>query len=151
MQLWISLERSLTHHVALALDLSAPLRTAALSGPEGTTHIGAYLAGAAFLLQTRAVNDRVFVNAGLGLGALRVSFDSDANAPLLSRSSGVTTVASYVRSDVGVELVPWLRLGARVSCGAALNRVDIDFAGNAAGSWGRLFTGAFLLAEVPWR
>jgi hypothetical protein len=151
LQIWVSLQRSLSHHAALALDLSAPLRAGALSGPEGTAHIATYMAGVAFLLQTRAAADRIFINGGVGLAALRVSFDSDANAPLLAHSTGVTTGAAYVRSDIGVELASWLRLGVRASAGAALSRVDVRFAGNDAGSWGRPFAGAFFLAEVPWR
>jgi hypothetical protein len=151
LQIWVSLQRSLSHHAALALDLSAPLRAAALSGPEGTAHIGTYMAGVAFLLQTRTAADRIFINGGVALAALRVSFDSDANAPLLAHSTGVTAGAAYVRSDIGVELASWLRLGVRASAGAALSRVDVRFAGNDAGSWGRPFAGAFFLAEVPWR
>ncbi|MFZ5892565.1 MAG: hypothetical protein ACOY0T_16020 [Myxococcota bacterium] len=151
LQLWISLERSLSHHVALALDLSAPLRAAALDGPEGTAHIGTYLVGAVFLLQTRTSNGRWFVNAGPGLAAMRLSFDASPNAPLFKNASGVTTAAAYARSDFGVELVPWLRLGARATSGVAFDRIDVRFAGNQAGSWGRFFAGAFFLAEVPWR
>jgi len=151
LQLWLSLERSLNPSMALALDLSAPLSAGSLSGPEGSTRVGTYLAGAVFLLQGRSKAPRFFFNAGLGLAVLRIALDGEANAPLVNNSSSVITAATYLRSDVALELAPWLRLGARATLGASLDRVEVRFAGNDAGSWGRPFAGAFFLAEVPWR
>lgn len=151
LQLWVSLERSLNPHMALALDLSAPLSAGSLSGPEGSTRVGTYLAGGVFLVQGRSKDRRFYFNAGLGLAALRIALDSEANAPLVNNSSSVITAATYLRSDVALELASWLRLGARGTFGVSFERVEVRFAGNDAGSWGRPFAGAFFLAEVPWR
>lgn len=151
LQLWLSLQRSFSKNVALAIDLSAPLLTASLTSPEGTTRIGSYLAGVAFLLQTRSESGFVFVNGGVGVGAARLSFSGEANPPLLGRSGGVTSATAYVRSDLGVELLPWLRLGARGTAGATSQKMNLTLAGNDGGSWGRIYAGAFFLAEVPWR
>lgn len=150
LQLWLSLQRSFSKNVALAIDLSAPLLTASLTSPEGTTRIGSYVAGVAFLLQTRSESGLIFVNGGVGIGAARLSFNGEANPPLLGRSGGVTSATAYVRSDLGVELVPWLRLGARGTAGATSHKMNLTLAGNDGGSWGRIYTGAFFLAEVPW-
>ncbi len=151
LQLWLSLPRSFSKHVALAIDLSAPLLTASLTTPEGTTRIGSYLAGVSFLLQTRSESGLLFVNGGVGVGASRLSFSGEASPPLLGRSGGVTSATAYVRSDLGVELLPWLRLGARGTAGATSQKMNLALAGNDGGSWGRIYAGAFFLAEVPWR
>ncbi|HET9958057.1 MAG TPA: hypothetical protein VFQ61_26355 [Polyangiaceae bacterium] len=151
LQLWLSLQRSFSQNVALAIDLSAPLLNASRTLPEGTTRIGTYVAGIAFLLQTRSQSGRFFANGGAGLGAMRLAVAGETSAPLVSRSVGVTSVAGYIRSDVGAELAPWLRLGARAIAGATPEKLEITVAGNEGGSWGRFYAGAFFLAEVPWR
>jgi hypothetical protein len=151
LQLWLSLNASLSPRIALALDLSAPLQAATLSGPEGSAEIGAYLAAVMVVARLHEPGSRFFSNVGLGAGALRLSANGHAEGALRSQSLAQLTAVAYARGDAGVELAPWLRVGGRAVLGSALDRITLQFAGNEAGSWGRGLFGLLALAELRWQ
>jgi hypothetical protein len=151
LQLWVSLHTSLSRRIGLALDLSAPLQAATLSGPEGSADIGAYLAAVVLVGRLQPPGSRFFSNLGLGAGAARISADGTSEAPLVSNSVSQVTGVVYARADAGFEVSPWLRLGGRAVLGSVLDRVTLRFAGNEAGTWGRQLFGALALAELRWQ
>ena len=150
-QTWLSLYRFLTDQWALALDVSAPVRNASLSGPEGSARISTFLAGAALFTSYEDRKNGVYVSGGAGAGVLRIEADGTAVQPFLSQDRSIVTGAVYARGDAGLEAASWLRFGVRGVVGATTSKVAVRFAGNEAGSWGRPFLGAMAIAELTWR
>lgn len=151
LQAGLSLNRSISARWGFALDLSAPVRGASLSGIEGSTSVGTYLLGAGLVTRVQGPATPLFATAGLSAALVYITFKGDAREPLVSSSDSALTAAAYLRGDVGLEPVSWFRFGVRGILGASASRVRVQFAGNEAGSWGRTFAAAFVLAEVPWR
>ena len=152
LQAWLTFHRAIGRRWGLALDLSAPVRRATVSGIEGSARVGTYLAGAAALLRLDAPGSGLYAGAGAGVAVVRVGVEGQtAIAMLTSGSDSAITGAGYLRADGGFEVARWFRFGARVVAGAALDRVAIHFAGNEGGSWGHVFGAALLLAELHWR
>ena len=150
LQLWLSLHHFFGRRLGLAADFALPIVRAALDGPEGTAKIGCAMAGLALLARVRSAPTGWFLTGGLGVAVLRLSIEGEARPTLTSSSSSALTGATYARADGGYAPADWLRLGARVQGGAALDRLHLRFAGNDAGSWGRVFAAAALFAEVGW-
>jgi hypothetical protein len=150
-QTWLSLYRFLNDRWALALDVSAPVRTATLSGPEGSARLNTFLAGAALFTSYEDRDNGVYVSGGAGAGVLRIEADGSAVEPFLSHDRSTVTGAVYARGDAGLEAARWLRFGVRGVVGATTSKVAVRFAGNEAGSWGRPFLGALAIAELTWR
>jgi len=150
LQIWLSLHRFFGRRFGLAGDFSLPVVRAALDGPEGTARIGTAMAGLAVLARLHAAPSAWFLNAGLGVAALRLGIEGEAAPTLTSSSTSVVTGAGYARLDGGYAPTDWLRLGAHVLGGAAFDRVHFRFAGNDAGAWGRPFAAAAIFAEVVW-
>jgi hypothetical protein len=149
LQLCVSLQRSVSEHWGLGLDLSAPLVGGELSGPEGSTRVGLYSAGFALFIAT-APSSAVFASAGLGVAVASLRFEGQAVSPLQGESVGVWTGAGVARTELGVTPARWLRVGVTGVAGATFDRVLVDFAGSEAGEWGPGFVAAFLFAGVPW-
>jgi hypothetical protein len=146
----LSLHRSIARHWGLALDLGVPVRSASLSGLEGSTSVGTYLLGGGVFRRFAGASTPFFATAGLGAALLYVTFQGDTHSPLVSSSDGAFTMATYLRGELGLQPTTWLRLGVRGLAGASATRVKVQFAGNEAGSWGGGLLAAFALAEVPW-
>jgi hypothetical protein len=151
LQVWLSLHRTLTPRLAVAVDASGPLRPATQSGPEGSARVGAYLVGAVLLARLTALDSALYAAAGGGLAVVRVGAEGQAAPPLVATSASGVTGAVYLRADAGVQARPWLRLGARAVAGAAVPSLTLRFAGNDAGAWGRPFIAAFAVAQLCWR
>jgi hypothetical protein len=151
LELGLSLHRSISPRWGVALDLGAPVRSASLSGQEGSTSVGTYLLGGAVFTRLSGAFTPLFATAGVGAGLLYITFEGDTHAPLVSSSDNAFALAAYLRGELGFEPATWLRLGLRGLAGASATRVKVQFAGNDAGSWGRELVAAFVLAEVPLR
>jgi hypothetical protein len=137
--------------LGLALDLAAPLRGNRVTGPEGSADLSASRAGLAFLCRLADRHARLQSTAGLGAGILHISTDASPNAPLVVSSlAPVTMGAGYARFDAGVGFTRWLRLALRMTGGVSFGQLDIRFAGNDAGSWGRFFGAGTLVLDAGW-
>ena len=150
LQAWLSVQHPIAPRWMLAIDLSAPLRTASLSGPEGSARIGAYLAGLTLIGRLSPVGSPLLATAGVGLGVLDLRADGQTSAPLQATGASVVTGAIFARADASLEIVRWLRLGLRAVAGATTSAIKLDFAGNDAGTWGQPFLGALVLADLSW-
>jgi hypothetical protein len=150
LQAWLSVQHSIAPRWILALDLSAPLRTASLSGPEGSARVGAYLAGLTLAGRVSRVGSPLLAIAGIGLGVLDLRANGQTNAPLQATSSSAVTAAIFARADASLEVVRWLRLGLRAVAGVTSSAIQLDFAGNDAGSWGQPFLAGLGLADLSW-
>jgi hypothetical protein len=150
-QAWLSLHRSFGRRLGLALDITAPLRAASLSGPEGSARLAAHMAGIALVARWELPASGFHGTAGAGFAAVRVSVDGRASAPLVATSDAAYTAAGYLRADAAWEVTRWLRVGVRGVGGASLGAVRVRFAANDAATWGRPFVAAFGLADLRWR
>lgn len=150
LQVGLSLHHSLSARLGLALDLSAPLRSASVSGLEGSASIGTYLAGVGLFTRLSGPKTPFFATAGVSAALALITSEGDTRAPFVADSESAFTAAAYLRGEAGLEPISWLRIGFRGLAGASATRVQVHFAGNDAGSWGRTFVAAFVLAEVPW-
>lgn len=154
LQAWLSLQHRWGRHFGVAIDLSAPVRRGSLGGPEGTSDVGAILAGGELLARFPTENNRLFFATGLGaaFAALIVTGHpgEDASAQLVGRSSSAYTALPYVRLEGTWKPTSWLGLGAMAVVGTTLGKIRLQFAGNQAGSWGVPTVGALLVAELDW-
>jgi hypothetical protein len=150
LQAWLSVRHPIAPRWILALDLSAPLRAASLSGPEGSARVGAYLAGLTLAGRMSRVGSPLLVIAGIGLGVLDLRADGQTNAPLQATNASVVTGAIFARADASLEVVRWLRVGLRAVAGVTTSAIKLDFAGNDAGTWGQPFVGGLGLADLSW-
>jgi hypothetical protein len=151
LQLWLSIHRTLTGRIGLALDLSLPLSAATASGPEGSARVGSWLVGAALFARFQAPEVGLRAALGGGAGLVRIAADGRANPPLVSRSEDVVSAAGYLRADGGFEATRWLSLGLRGVAGLSIDQVALRFGGNQAATWGRPFLAALVLADLCWR
>lgn len=137
--------------LGLALDLAAPLRASRISGPEGSADLGPWRAGLAFIGRLADRRSRLQGTAGLGGAILHITSEGDPAAPLIAGlPAAVTMGAGYARFDAGVAFTRWLRLALRFTGGVAFGRLDFQFAGNDAGSWGRFFGTSALVVDAGW-
>jgi hypothetical protein len=151
LQIWLSLYRFVTDSWALALDVSAPLRTASLTGPEGTARVGVSMAGAALFTAYEQRESGTYASAGAGAGILRIEASGASSLAFDSQVETAFTGVLYARGDAGLVAAGWLRFGLRGVVGATTSKVAIRFAGNEAGSWGRPFLAGLAVAELTWR
>ena len=68
----------------------------------------------------------------------------------MSSFSTAYTGLGYARLTLGWKLSRWVDAGLNVVAGTTLGRVQVRFAGNAAGEWGVPVLGAALFAGVGW-
>ena len=151
LQIWLSLNHYWERRIGVALNFSAPVRQATLSGPEGRAEVGAYLVGGEVFTRFGGNTSHLSLTTGLGIAAVFVSTKGRAEALLVSASDWTLTGAGFARADAAWRPTRWLGLGVSVLAGATPERVIVRFAGNEAGKWGWPFFAAFALAEVYWR
>jgi hypothetical protein len=154
LQVWLSLHRTLgrlTRRAEVDIDLSAPARSAALSGPEGSTTVQTYLAGVALLGRMEIPSARLVLDGGAGVGAVLIALQGTTAAPLAAHTQAVLAGAGYLRADAVLEATRWLRIGARAVGGFASRKATVDFAGYEVGGWGRAFAAGLGIIEVAWR
>ncbi len=149
-QAWAALYQRLTPHLALALDLSAPLHSAVLSSALGSARLGAHAVGGLARLRLLEIPSVFSASAALGLGALHLRVEGQAEAPLVGSTMSTWTGASYARIDARLAVASWLGVGAATMAGAAFDRVAVQFAGMDVGAWGPTFFGAQALVDVGW-
>lgn len=150
-QLWLSLHDGWGHRLGLALDFSAPIRPASLSGIEGTATLGSYLAGAEIYTCFQPSGLPIEVNTGLGAALVYVHSQGQAQPTLVGTSSGVSTGAAFARAGASWHPARWLGVGIAGLAGATINQVTIRFAGNQAATWGWPLLAAFIFAQADWR
>jgi len=150
-QIWISANRIVAGPFGVAVDVSAPLHAGTLSGPEGSARIDAWLGGAALFLRHERPEKGVYATAAAGLAAIRLNAAGSASAPLIASTQSATAAAVYARADGGIDVTRWLRLGLRLAAGVVPSGIDVKFAGNDAGTWGRPFLAGLVLLDLAWR
>jgi hypothetical protein len=151
LQLWISVSRIVTGPLGIALDVSAPLRAGTLNGPEGSARIDAWLGGAALFLRHERPEKGLYATGAAGLAVIRLSAAGSTSAPLIASNQSATAGALYARADGGIDVTRWLRVGVRLAAGVVPSGIDVKFAGNDAGTWGRPFLAGLLLLDLAWR
>lgn len=153
LQALLSLGKTWRHGLGIALDLSFPLRRADLSGPEGTAQVAAMMAGLAVFASFPTRPAHWSLTAGVGAGALNLRIDGrqSASYPMLrtSTASAVTGIA-YARIEAAWKPSRWAKLGLAGMAGSSFSEVTIRFAGNPAGTWGKVVLGAILVFGVEW-
>jgi len=150
-QLWVSVNRVLREPFGIALDVSVPVRAGALSGPEGSANVDAWLVGASVFMHGERIASGLYGTLAAGAALIRLNAVGSASAPLLASTQSATAGAGYVRADGGLDLTRWLRVGVRAVAGAVPSGIAVKFAGNDAGVWGRPFLAGLLLADLAWR
>ncbi len=150
-QLWLSLHDGWGHRMGLALDFSASIRQASLSGIEGTATLGSYLVGGEVYSRFETGRPHVEINTGLGAAVAYVRSQGQAQPALVGTSSSASTGAAFVRAGASWYPARWFGLGMSGLVGATIDRVTIRFAGNQAGTWGLPFVAAFVFAQADWR
>lgn len=148
LQGWVSLHQFWSPHLGLALNLSFPILSGSLSGPEGSAHVGAYLGGLELVTRLKP-EPGLFANAGAALSAVWLLSRGDANRPLNDQSSSAVVATAHVGASIGWS-GSFYKVGVLALAGAAVQRVTIRFAGNEAGRWGWPLLGAFLTGELDW-
>jgi len=150
-QLWVSVNRVLRDPFGVALDVSAPVRAGALSGPEGSATVDAWLVGASVFVHEERIASGLYGTLAAGAALVRLNAVGSASAPLLASTQSATAGAGYARADGGLEVTRWLRVGVRAVAGVVPSGIAVKFAGNDAGVWGRPFLAGLLLADLAWR
>jgi hypothetical protein len=149
MQGWLSLHQFWSPRLGLALNLAFPLVGASVSGPEGSSRIGTYLAGLEFLARCHPRHS-YYANAGIAASlAWMVSRNQDVKGPLQGTASSALVGAAYLRASAGWS-GSFYKVGLLGLAGGTFERVAIHFAGNDAAHWGWPFVAAFLTAEIDW-
>jgi hypothetical protein len=137
-----------------AVSLSAPFQRGTMSGPEGTADVGAVTIGPEALARFESAHGRLFMTTGLGAALVYVLATGhpreQASTQLLSSLSTAYTGLGYARVTLGWKLSRRVDVGLNVVAGTTLGRVQVRFAGNAAGDWGMPLLGAALFAGVGW-
>jgi hypothetical protein len=150
LQAWLSLQRSWRHGLGVVLSLSGPIVRGSISGPEGSSRVGAYLAGIELCSSFLEDDSRWFLTGGLGGGIVNLRTEGSSNQPLQQTSSSAVTGLGYARAELGWRLSTWARLGIAGTVGTTFAPVKIRFAGNQAGTWGSLLLASVLQLGVDW-
>jgi hypothetical protein len=153
LQAWLSIQHLWTQRLGIAVDLGVPIRRGTLSGPEGTSDVGAVVVGLEILACFKS--EPLFLTTGLG-GAFADLLaqghpSTEGSAQLEGSTSSTYAGLGYARLVTGWRPASWLGLGAGGLVGTTMGRVRIRFAGNDAGDWGLPLFAAFLFGEVAWR
>jgi hypothetical protein len=137
-----------------AISLSAPLHRGTMSGPEGTADVGAVTIGPEALARFEPAHGRLFVTTGLGAALVYVLATGhpreQASVQLMSSDSTTYAGLGYARLTLGWKLWRRVNVGLNVVAGTTIGRVQVRFAGSAAGEWGMPLLGAALFAGVGW-
>ena len=152
LQAWLSLQRRWRRGLGVAFTLSGPILRGSLSGPEGRSLVGAYLAGVELCSSFLKDDSRWFLAGGLGGGIVDLRAEGRSSTqPLEKASSSALTGVGYARVEGGLRLSTWARLGIVGSAGTTFAPVTIHFADNQAGTWGSLLLASFLQFGVDWK
>jgi hypothetical protein len=150
LQAWFSAGYVVVRPLGVALDVSVPLRSSTISGPEGSASVSAWLVGASVFVRHDWLKARSYAIAAAGGALIRLDADATTMSPLVAHSASTTAAAVYLRADGGVEATRWLHVGVRGVAGAVPQGVPVRFAGNEAAVWGRPFLAGLLLVELSW-
>ncbi len=150
MQLWLTGAYAVARPFGVAVDVSGPLGSSTIDGPEGSARVRSWLVGATLFLRRDPPESRLYGIAAAGGGVIHQSADANANAPLLARSASTNAATIYARVDAGVTATRWLRVGLRGAAGVVPQGVSIRFAGNEAAVWGRPFLVGLLVVDLSW-
>jgi hypothetical protein len=150
LELWLAVHYPLNGWLSLGVDLGLPLGRGTIDGPEGSALVGAQVATVDARVRFRPGGGPWFAGIGVAAGVLRLTTEGEAVAPLRATDADVVTGVLFVRADGGVAVAPWLRVGARAALGMSIPRVELDFAGNRAGTWGLPVLSALGFVEFPW-
>jgi len=154
-QAWLSLQHLWNHRSGVGLHLGVPVRRGTMNGPEGTAHVGAFVAGAEALGRFELERAGFFLTTALGAAFVSVRAEGHpsqaVSAQLASNSSTAYTGLGYARVALGWRPTSWFGLGLDGLAGTTVARVHVRFAGNDEGDWGVPVLGASLFAEVDWR
>jgi len=151
LQAWLSLQQNLRHGLGIALSLSGTIVRGSISGPEGSSLVGAYLAGAELYANVLEDESTWLLTGGLGAGIVNLRFEGRSSQPLQQGSDSAVTGVGYARLELGFKLSSWARLGITGTAGTTFAPVTIRFAGNHAGTWGKLLLASFLQFGVDWK
>src|SRR5262245_38685482 len=150
-QVWVTINRSVYGPFGLALDGSAPITSATITGPEGSASVRAWLIGATVFVRHELPTSGLYASLAAGAAAMRVTFAGSVSGPFVASSPTTSTGAVYLRGDAGFAVARWLRFGGRAVAGAIPTGVSVRFAGNEAAVWGRPFLAGLVLADLSWR
>jgi hypothetical protein len=148
LQVWLSLHEQMRHRLAVALNLSGPVRRSTVTGIEGSANLGVFLAGGEVSRCFETNAPRLFLTTGVGAALAWVSARGQTQPPLLAATSSAFAGLGYARVDAGWRVAEWLRFGITAALGATFDRVTIRFAGNDAATWGWPILASFLFGEV---
>src|SRR6185503_18493426 len=109
---WFTVSHFVRRPFGIAVDVSGPVRTGTITGPEGSASVGAWLAGANLYLDHDAGNG-FYGRVAVGAAAIRLTTEGSAEFPLVASSRSTLAAAVYARADGGFEVAWWLRLGLR--------------------------------------
>ena len=150
LQGWLTLEQRWRRGFGVAMDASGPVRPATLTGPEGSSDVGALSAGLRLFARLPAGDSRWFLTAGVGGGVLNLRTQGHASLPLNAVSRSVVVGHGYARVDTGWKPAPWAKLGLSLLAGSIFKEVTFRFADNQAGTWGSVLLASFLQLGVEW-
>jgi hypothetical protein len=150
MQLWLTVSHVIARPLGVALDVSGPLGSGTITGPEGSATVRSWLAGATIFVRRDPPESRLYAIGAAGAAVIRLNAQATANAPLTAHSQSTTAGAIYLRADGGLKATGWLRIGVRAVAGAVPQGVPVRFAGNEAAVWGRPFLAGLALADLSW-
>ncbi len=150
LQAWLSLQRRWRHRLHIALTLSGPIVRGSISGPEGRSLVGAYLAGAELRFSFLKDDPHWLLTGGLGGGVADLRTEGRSNQPLEQATSSAFTGVGYALVELGLKLSTSARLGIAGTAGTTFAPVTIRFAGNHAGTWGSLLLAMFMQLGMDW-
>jgi hypothetical protein len=151
MQDWLTLQRWWHPHIGVGFSFSLPILRGSLSGPEGRSLVGAYMAGGELWTSFLEESSRWFLTGGLGGGILYLHTQAQSSTrPLEPASAGALTGVGYARVEFSLKVSSWARLGIAGTAGTTILPVTIRFADNQAGTWGSLLLASFMQFGVDW-
>ncbi len=150
LQAWLSLQRRWRRSLDIALTLSGPIVRGSISGPEGRSLVGAYMAGIELGSSFLKDDPRWLLIGGLGGGIANLRTEGRSSQPLEQTSSSASTGIGYARVEFGLKLSTSARLGIAGTAGTTFAPVTIRFAGNQAGTWGSLLLALFAQFGMDW-
>jgi hypothetical protein len=151
LQAWLSLHRHWRRSLGVALTLSGPITRGSISGPEGRSLVGVYLAGVELRSGFSQHDSRWLLTGALGGGGAYLRSQGRSSQPLVQTASGTASGLGYVRVELGLKLSTWARLGLAGTMGTTFASVKIRFAGNQAGTWGSLLLASFMQFGIDWQ
>jgi hypothetical protein len=150
MQDWLTMQRWWHHDLGVALSASLPVLRGSISGPEGRALISPYLGALELCTSFLKDDSRWLLTSSLGGGIVMLRSEGTSKQPLQHGSSSAISGIGYARVELGLKLSKWINLGIAGAAGTTILPVTIRFAGNQAGTWGRVLLASFLQIGVDW-